>query len=668
MTRVLGIISVLLILSGCSTEVTFVVEDFKPFVNFQSSDTLRLEMNLNEVVQEGIVVPLNDGQDHFKFSFSISNKGNQEQAYYYKLYYQNESYKFPELEGFGRYNLKSAKNFYGSWESAEEGFRSTQVITNNGVAIEIQDEFRIQGNPRDEEIYFGASDEALVITEEQIEKQKNAAASTPEWMAEIRKKAELNSIPVEEQLLRDAIFSIRDGQKQGNTNNRWKRNPRAGNYQFMLVVCTEEGLKSIPSSIQNISQKDEEIGDFYNPFAYFQSQNEDGVFVSSSNQILNLKAVLNGNKGIYVDKYEASIFLADSLIDLDDCGTGPELRKSAHFEQYFHHIDRHFNLSNIPVTYDVTGDNYTKDDFQKNKEKYNESIRIMDFVQNAEIPCRTASFDEEEQAIKLVNPGNRDLEIPKKQHVGVNTRIGFSYGKFTAKIKFPEMLSNDGVWNGLTCAFWLLYQDDSNWNNRDICDNGGYIDKIHMGETDERIKSTSYSEIDIEIVKTGKHWPISSYLDADEYPLDHPEDNRNLIVACTNWDLACRDPENFSTGAVNVSYGDMLMEHHRWNTWYKALSSKYENPHDETVGRVMLYQIDWQPERIIWRIGPDKEHLKVIGYMDNTQTKIPDNQMQAVVTQEWHDHSWWPMAPYGQNDVPFPLNDIQSWIYEIEVE
>jgi len=656
------------ILFGCKPEISFQVDGFSPTSNFESSDTLSLQMNLDEVVQSGIVIPNNGGQTKFQFSFNIINNSEKEEVYFYKLYYQNESYKLPELNDAKDYNLKAAKNFYGSWESAEEGFRRTALIPGNNAKLDIQDVFRIVGNPRNEGIYYGADGEAQVITEEEIQAKKAEASFNPEWMEQIRKKAELNSIPTEEQLMRDVIWIIRDSHKKGDVNNRWKRNPRAGDYKFMLVVCTEKGLASIPASIQNISRKDSIVGDFYNPFAYFKTQSEDQVLATTAKQVLNVKAKLSGEKGIYVDKYAADLFIADSLIDLDQCGTSSEFRRTAHFEQYFHHIDRHFNLENIPLTYDVTGDNYSKDEFYKNRDETVGTSRILDFVQNAEIPCRTVFYDETEKGIQLVNPGNGDSETPKKQHVGINTRIGFSYGRFTAKIKFPEMLSTDGVWNGLTCAFWLLYQDDNAWNNRDVCEDSGYIDKIHMGNTEERIESTSYSEIDIEIVKTGKHWPISSYRDDENYPKDQPENNRNLIVACTNWDLACKDPENFSVGAIERTYGDLLMEHHRWNTWYKALSSKYENPHDETVGAVMLYQIDWQPERIIWRIGPDKQHLKVIGYMDHTHSKIPDNQMKAVVTQEWHDHSWWPMAPYGQNDIPFPLNDIQGVVYEIEIE
>ena len=56
------------------------------------------------------------------------------------------------------------------------------------------------------------------------------------------------------------------------------------------------------------------------------------------------------------------------------------------------------------------------------------------------------------------------------------TRVGFTYGKFRGKIKFPVMLNEENIWNGLTYAFWLIYQDNHAWNNRRATE-GGYIDK-----------------------------------------------------------------------------------------------------------------------------------------------------------------------------------------------
>ncbi len=54
--------------------------------------------------------------------------------------------------------------------------------------------------------------------------------------------------------------------------------------------------------------------------------------------------------------------------------------------------------------------------------------------------------------------------------------------------------------------------------------------------------------------------------------------------------------------------------------------------------------------------------------MDNTVSAIPNNQMIAMVTQEWHHQDWWPLSPFKQNQLPFPKKDIIGKILEIEVE
>ena len=71
--------------------------------------------------------------------------------------------------------------------------------------------------------------------------------------------------------------------------------------------------------------------------------------------------------------------------------------------------------------------------------------------------------------ISLINPGNKDrMSNPRKESVGVKTRVGFTYGKFRGKIKFPSQLNKSGVWSGITNAFWLIYQSEQEWNKRRI--------------------------------------------------------------------------------------------------------------------------------------------------------------------------------------------------------
>jgi len=74
------------------------------------------------------------------------------------------------------------------------------------------------------------------------------------------------------------------------------------------------------------------------------------------------------------------------------------------------------------------------------------------------------------------------------------------------------------------------------------------------------------------------------------------------------------------------------------------------------------------PNKLIWRIGPEKDKMKIVCIMDNTVSSIPNNQMVPIVTQEWHSQEWWPLAPFKQNFIPFPKKDIVGKILEIEIE
>ena len=113
---------------------------FRPMTNFKGS-TVRLDMDLDDAVVDGIYLPsarqTDDGSGLFAFRFVAPGKDR-----YYKLYYQNESYKFPDTSAF------ASENFYGSWEDVTVGFKPVEHWI-------VRDSLRIVGNPRDEHVYYG---------------------------------------------------------------------------------------------------------------------------------------------------------------------------------------------------------------------------------------------------------------------------------------------------------------------------------------------------------------------------------------------------------------------------------------------------------------------------------------------------------------------------------
>ena len=100
-------------LTSCQSNEDFDVKDFNPFSNFQViSDSLNLPMDLNDAATNGIVLPSKNQckLGYFKISFKVKNNADQPKPFYYKIFYQNDSYKFIESLD-GKYNKLASNNF-----------------------------------------------------------------------------------------------------------------------------------------------------------------------------------------------------------------------------------------------------------------------------------------------------------------------------------------------------------------------------------------------------------------------------------------------------------------------------------------------------------------------------------------------------------------------------
>jgi len=558
----------------------------------------------------------------------LKNTGKSPQKFRYKIYYQNESYKFRETEesDIAKQNINAWENFYGSWEEVGKTFNETEMIPADNEFHAVRDRFRIVGNPRDEQRYFS-----------------------------------------------------------NGKNDRWKRNPRVGRYSFLLVVCTDENIKqkAIPEFVQDISKTDN--GAYVNPYFYFLY----GAGRTLGNTVVQrspdeLKVIANPDPG-------AGIYIANAIFDpakatkyyCKTCGTDSNLYRNANFTQFGHFIDPSTKMDNIPVIADVLKDNYSKMDYNWNRMFYkkDELIRVVPTV--SKFPCKTVTSDPANHKIIIHNPG---CEYGKwtKENVGVVTRHGLTYGKWTVKAKLTELLNKNNMWNGLTNAVWLITQSQDDWNRRRDCNKEGYMANYYGGQKDNRVRSVGYSEIDFEILKTVAYCPsyvlppaynngIDDRNNIRNWNIPLPEevisDDKNIEVCCTNWDMACWEPRDFTDGCQPVRYKGQTFWAHRWDKNYRAITEKTPEPDDELFGSPWYYfQIDWEPNEIIWRIGPSKDKLRVVGYINSNNTAIPDNQMLLVITQEFHNTKWWIGSAYSQDNIPFPKNDIFGEIYELTIE
>ena len=645
---------IFLIVAFAFAFVSCVNEDarFNPMANFPDEDVVVLDMDLKGVVNDGIVIPSVNQTEEGKFVFTF----NAEAGQYYKIFYQNESYKFDNDSPLNN------ENFYGSWEDVNIGFKK---VEEDGL---VTDAFRIVGNPRDEKKYYGADLAKNTFSQKAVDNVVNAIRNTPDWLESVRQKAVNNNFTLERQLYLDAIWIINDNKNKGDVNNRFKRNPRVGEYSFMLVVCDEKSLNDIPDYIKNISLTDDN-GSYVNPYAYFSNNKKRNIDVIISPKRLKTRAVITPEYGVFLD--ETLIKTDNYSIDNSNpkCSDTEEMYSNALYKQFLSDVSKQYTLRNIPLIKDVVSDDdpYTMKEYEEAKTKYDSSELQYDYPVVTDCLGSTVLLNED-NSISLINPGNDDMNNLHKESTGVMTRVGFTYGKYRGKIKFPVMLNEENIWNGLTYAFWLIYQDNHAWNNRRATA-GGYIDKNDDTENPTRHSEYHYSEIDIEIVKASRYWP-QSYYPAEDSRLqtENPQMNNEIMYCCTNWDLATREPAMFASGINKIPYMNKEYEAMRWTDLYKALTTKSPISNDVFKEDYYYYEIEWRPKEIIWRVGPSPDEMVVVGYMNDAYTAIPNNQMLCIVTQEYHYSEWWPPIVFEQGLIPYNKNDIEGRVYEIVIE
>lgn len=654
----------LLGLFGCNVQTGFEVQDFNPISNYSTSeDTLALVLSMDNAVHEGIQIPESGGaeDDFFVVSFSLTNYSGSDQAYFYQLYFHNETYAWPA------YHPRAGENFYGSLSGPGQEFRQSPVIPADGEPHLVRDTFRIQGNPRDEQQFYGPEQWTPTEMEGHVTNQLNYMRELEgDWVVGMKKKARENGRSLEEQMELDARWAVEERRKKSMVNQRERRNPRMGGYSFRLVVLDDSSYARVPAHIRDIGQVNAD-SQFVHPYTWFDHDTiAPDLYSVQSPLALKTRARFEPANGIFVSAEEAGDRILNPKQFQPGVGTSDSIFYQAHFEQFFHYAEPGLNPRNVREVAHVTGADYSLDRFNAQAATPKEDLPSGRVIPTQDAGT-TVGYDADKGALYFMNPGQQGTRRPAKEHVGIRGRVGFTYGRYRAKIHFPELTHpEDHVWNGLTCAFWLIYSEDAPWNLNVPCE-GGYIPKER--EDSARVRDNSYAEIDIEIVKSATAWPISSYKYSPfDPPKNYDPQDGDLIVSCTNWDLACQDPDSFIVGAdYGASYAQDTFVMHRWDHWYKAVTIKSERPREAVVGSEIVFEIDWQPERIIWRMGPDAEHLDVIGYMDADYTVIPSNQMEPVITQEFHLSHWWPMAPFQQAWIPYPQQDLKGYLYSLEV-
>ncbi|NOX48701.1 MAG: hypothetical protein GXO89_17165 [Chlorobi bacterium] len=625
-------------------------------------------VDYNNAINTGFIVPskYQTKSGYFEFKFEIINNTDKTTRYFYKIYYQNESYKFDEILKDGSYNPLSAENFYGSYENTDIGFRHTGDLV-KGESVTVIDSIRIAGNPRAEKKYFGNPVRFMTeVPKSQIEAKILEIRSSPDWYASIVKKAENHGTSIDEQLSLNAEYIINFQKQQGNENNRWKRNVRMGEYGFLIVIAPEKTIQQIPGYIQHINLVNN--GQFVNPFYYFKygdGKNLENIELRKLEKQLHIVAKLPLSNGVWADKKNNVGEYFDTTYFSSTVNSSKELFDKAAFRVYGNYR-LNDSINNVPVIADFFGKGYSMEEYEQNS-MIPENKRKATVFSNSNTHGKNIKVDIDNNSILLSNPGCTEEDM-RKENVGIIARHGMTYGKYTVKAKLTELLTEDYVWNGITNAIWMATESMEPWNARRICNKEGYMPFYGAGEGEQRVPQISYSEIDFEIVKAAETWPGYCYPDKKERK--EPQSNIDkVMVTCTNWDMACKQPPKFHYGTQEINYQGHTFIGHRWDEWYNAVTQKTPVPDDELFKPDYYYfQIEWKPKEIIWRIGPEKDKLRVVGYINDEITSIPNNQMLMIFTQEYHYSSWWPKSPFKQENVPFPAKDMEGLIYEVTIE
>ncbi len=623
----------------------FIILLFLPLMfSCVSKPEIKVDIISNRNIQLDYANSYNDG---FKISNKLVLNTLGLKGKYFKIYYQNESYKFDDN------SLLSNENFYGSWLNTDIEFKK---IAHDTVTIK----FNIAGNPRNENKFFHYN--RVYFYKDSINDFMNYIDSQSEWKKQIEQKAIDNNIDYKTQLYNDAKWIITDNQKKRKINNRWQRNLRVGRYSLLIVIVDSSKLKEIPDYIRNISLKNAE-GNYVNPYKYFASHNGVGKIIKLDS-FITVKAKPPIIKGVYVNKELENI---DTSNFNKYVNNSIYMEKNAAFEYYPNKRASKDPILNTPVKCNILSKGYTIEEYNKNKLIGNDKRKKI-FFTNSNSQGKTFGVNENDSTLWFKNPANKEGEY-KKENVGIITRNGFTYGKFTYKVKMSEMLNKDNVWTGLTNALWLITENSLDWNTRRKCNKGGYMPYYGAPKTEKRVPVITYSEIDFEIIKTAENWPLTSYKNKKDRKPDPASHKDKVMVACTNFDLACQEPDSVFKGAKKIIYKTDTFWANRWDEYYHALTSKKPIADDELfAGEYYYFQIEWKPTEIIWRIGKDKNNLKVVGYMNDKITNIPNNQMLCVVTQEFHFSHWWPDSPFEQENIPFSTEDLKGVLYSLEIE
>lgn len=679
-----------------------------------------------------------DNTEKFKFEFTVENTSPTDQYFYYKIYYQNESYKFDDTDP------KNYKNFYGSFGFDENKYQS--IITSGPLAgnlitkgvgqghwgvvqklvpanstITVTDHFRIRGNPRNELMMYkgprledGANAEFMDNFERLEYIKSNGSVVYDNTNHTWPHSAEtLVHMLVDDGLDLDFDILRNNGTNEfnqcGDFNlGRENRNPQVGDYSFMLMASTD--INEVPGHIVDISKKKNALKKkvFVNPFAYFHSGAGSSLpstkVLDATNKLKMYIEPLLSSQQKYdnnllvnpVSTNRGEVLVSDGPSQRSNISPCSEFLAEPYQQEFFGWEGFDVKVKGfVPFLADIIGDNWTQMDytwhrnFVKRPTKFSDGELIKAINDYRRVDGATPVPGTGNGELHLTIPGhtwdnitddqlvtyhysNGDVEdLAVRESPTVNLRYPLTYGKYRAQIEFPEILSEDSVFNGITCAFWFF----GGGGRR--CDN-------------------DVTEFDIELYPAHPNdwfaWGPPRVANADQY--DHTNWSPNVLYSKqdirvdismfdyrkdeSNCDCTFPVPNPIDMNTV-VEEGDDPIIYtqssggQNFDTWRNpsdtlpgriAIKQASRIKHDELFGKDFWYEIEWTPTEVFYRIGPDENNLQLVGYMDGDRVKLPEAAETLIINIEFLGNA----DTYATEDIPFNSEPITAKIKQVIIE
>ncbi len=579
--------------------------------------------------------------EYFKFSFELTNNTSNS-TLYYVIFYQNESYKYPEL---GSTLFHSGSNFYGSWgfdESFNPGLRPITHVA-QGNTEDVVGYFRIRGNPRNELKY---QSQPLKWTDDPNENNDSGIMG------------------------------------------RWRKVPRVGEYKFLIVVTADPDYFSNNHRPYLVNSSDQYRNSHYvSPFQWRNLTNSAwtaNTAVAESNDVLKIKVHQDVND------------LGQNILSGEDINTHPRLAWEVSIDD--HQVIN--DLKKIPLHRNV--DEYTQLDYNWAAHFFHQD-ELKDVILGTGANSGdnvTNSVSEGGLLMEVPAVDDCEKEPIELEKTAIKYRP-LLYGKYTIKAQIPKLYNEHDIHRGLGYAFWIPPTNTSGYDQQ-YCQavRSDFDFNLEVGVANEGDKhypnddlfpdegTSAYNEKrqNIDAWDT-HHYPGIMPYEADQLWFSFTmgggkRECLNIVEQPIGFDQSLLLSYPYSEG----NKGPFLirrMEERPGPVRQAPLLINTSIVHDDDInielddddgyfsddpGYEYYYQIEWTPYEVIYRMGPSLTDLTVWAWYPCKHMAISNVYGSFSVDLKYFNSKAEAYYRHAAQFIPIPSNSIYARVKEVIIE